>query len=143
MPVEPLVFNVHGVPVPQGSKVSRGGRVLDANPRARRWRADVVAASRSTRDGQATALVGPVEVTADFRFIRPITVRGMRGTVPISRSTGDLDKLLRAVLDALALANIYRDDSQVVSVRATKSYVESPATPGVAISVREAAMPHV
>jgi crossover junction endodeoxyribonuclease RusA len=38
----------------------------------------------------------------------------------------DLDKLVRAVLDALSEAGVWRDDAQVVSVVARKAYGSAP-----------------
>jgi Holliday junction resolvase RusA-like endonuclease len=38
----------------------------------------------------------------------------------------DVDKLIRAVLDALTDAGVFRDDSRVVQVSATKIYADKP-----------------
>lgn len=52
----------------------------------------------------------------DFAFIKPKTVNRNRPSVK-----PDLDKLIRAVLDALT-GIAYTDDSQVVRILAQKSY---------------------
>jgi len=46
----------------------------------------------------------------------------------------DLDKLIRAVMDALT-GIYYQDDSQVVLISATKNYVGKNDTPGVDIRI--------
>jgi len=47
---------------------------------------------------------------------------------PTTRAGGDLDKVARLVLDALEIAGVYKDDSQVVALRAEKEYAETPCT---------------
>jgi Holliday junction resolvase RusA-like endonuclease len=67
----------------------------------------------------------PVEMTIDFRLPKPKTVkRDLPYVAP------DLDKLIRAVLDALT-GVAYVDDGQVVSITSTKTY----GIPGVTISL--------
>lgn len=71
----------------------------------------------------------PVEVRLLFRFqARP----GAREE-PTERQIGDLDKLVRNVLDALTQGGLIGDDSQVVRLLAEKCY--SPGLPGVVIDV--------
>jgi Holliday junction resolvase RusA-like endonuclease len=80
-------------------------------------------------------LEGAVGVVATFYVARP---KGHYGTgrnagqlrksapaYPTTRSGGDVDKLARAVLDALA-GVAYRDDSQVTSLYLRKCYAEGP-----------------
>ena len=45
---------------------------------------------------------------------------------PIKRSTGDVDKLARLVLDAITDAGLWRDDSQCVRLTTSKVYVGEP-----------------
>lgn len=52
---------------------------------------------------------------------------------PTTRSSYDIDKLSRTILDALTLSGVIYDDSQVVTLHASKQYSE---TPGVTITVR-------
>jgi Holliday junction resolvase RusA-like endonuclease len=52
------------------------------------------------------------------------------------RSTGDLDKLCRAVLDSLQ-PTVLTDDSLVVSLTAKKRYETPEFPPGVDIIVEE------
>nr|DAN37658.1 MAG TPA: Endodeoxyribonuclease RusA [Caudoviricetes sp.] len=48
----------------------------------------------------------------------------------------DLDKLTRAVFDALTDAGVWRDDSRVVDMRVTKRYEDAEAVPGVWVEVQ-------
>lgn len=128
---------VHGSPVAQGSLIRGGhGGVHAANDaRLRPWRtslADAAVAAMEGRDPWA----GPVAVDLVFSIARPkghwrtgarsTELRPSAPDVPTTKP--DLDKLTRAVLDALT-GIVFRDDSQVVDVQATKRY----GTPGVRI----------
>lgn len=71
----------------------------------------------------------PVAVVARWVFPRPkrpkATCADESGRMwPATRSTGDVDKLTRAVLDALHIGGAIEDDSQVVGVDALMSYAE-------------------
>jgi Holliday junction resolvase RusA-like endonuclease len=59
----------------------------------------------------------PVSVRITFLMPRPKTVKRHTPTVP-----PDIDKLCRAVLDALTDVGVWVDDSQVVDLGATKIY---------------------
>lgn len=91
---------------------------------------------------------GPVAVAMDFRFERPAShfgtgrnagrLKDSAPTYPTSRSYlagGDIDKLVRAVLDAMS-RTVYHDDAQVVGLASVwKSYGDQG---GVYVTVREA-----
>jgi Holliday junction resolvase RusA-like endonuclease len=135
--VSRVEFTVLGEPQPQGSKTivqarGRRPRVIEDNPDTVPWRNAVAAAALAAiRQASAGSLVltGPVELRAVFVFQRP---KGHFGT---GRNAGtlkpssplyvpkrpDLDKLLRAVGDALT-GIVFRDDSQIVICRAEKHY---------------------
>lgn len=68
---------------------------------------------------------GPVSMQLTFRLTAPKSVRREHPTV-----RPDLDKLVRAVLDALT-GLAYKDDSQVVSIQASKTYWVDPGLRGV------------
>ena len=72
-----------------------------------------------------------------FTFIRPrwhYGRRGLRPSAPLGHAVRpDLDKLARAVLDALVGAGVIRDDAQVAELHATKGYGERP---GLAVALR-------
>ena len=74
-------------------------------------------------------LLGPVDVKLEFKLPRLKTVKRW---APSSRYEGDLDKLIRGVLDAMT-GIVFADDSQVVGLVATKRYADTE--PGVWVHV--------
>ncbi len=72
---------------------------------------------------------GPVRVGLMFLLPRPKTVAR---AYPTSKYDGDLDKLMRAILDSMT-GVVYRDDSQVVSAPVDKRYADAEA--GVWVNV--------
>jgi Holliday junction resolvase RusA-like endonuclease len=149
---------VPGNPVPQGSKraLLRKGTnipiVIDANRIGlAQWRSQIAAYAmeQKAKDGAAT-LSGPVAIRLEFWFKRPadhyLPVNSKRD-VPVLRpgvagyvaQAPDLDKLIRAVFDALTDADVWHDDGQVIKVIATKLYSDAydpnSQRPGVIISV--------
>lgn len=139
---------VDGVPIPQGSKsVARAtGRTYDANPKLRPWRkhvADTVAAWRLITQQQTYT----VPVAANLAFVLPRpkghwrTGRNahlLRDSAP--RHPGvkpDLDKLVRAIFDALTTAQLWTDDALVCHATIAKRYphIDGTEAPGVYISV--------
>ena len=130
-----LAFEVPGEPQPQGStkafKHRHSGRVMvtSDNTRLRPWRDAVCWHARQALFGREP-LIGPVKVRVEFRFARPgghFGKRGLRPAAPREHVVRpDLDKLVRALLDALSDAGIWRDDAQVVETRARKRYHERP-----------------
>lgn len=131
-----LDFFVEGAPVPQGSKTGyvRGGRavLVDANRRLKPWRAQVRATAEAAmqRAGWET-LDEPCRAYLGFTMPRP---KRPRWRAPAVKP--DLDKLTRAVFDALTDAGVWRDDSRVVCMEVTKKYEdEDGAVPGVWVEV--------
>ena len=118
-----LVVIVPGLPQPQGSSRAfvRGGKpvITSDNPRLASWRMDVAhCAQAAMREAHLTApLVGPVRVAVRFALPKPQRTRRQHPTV-----RPDVDKLARAVLDALTLASVWVDDAQVVILVAQKAY---------------------
>jgi Holliday junction resolvase RusA-like endonuclease len=120
-------FEVNGVPAPQGSKTRWGS---EDNPRTAPWRGAVAEKAAQAR-GDRPLMTGPVMLQVDFCFPRPKAhyrtgrhAGELKPGSPSSHSTKpDVDKLLRAIGDALS-GVIWRDDCQVVSVTATKTYAE-------------------
>jgi Holliday junction resolvase RusA-like endonuclease len=91
----------------------------EANSQARPWRNVVIEAlSKEAPD----TLEGAVRVHAHFYM--PMLKNPIAH--PITRSSYDIDKLSRSILDALTIAKIIKDDSQVVTLIATKEYSERP-----------------
>lgn len=97
-----LDFFTPGLPAPKGSlRMIAKGVVKEDNPRTRPWRAAVALNARQAinRKGRGIALTGPVKVSVALFLPRP---KSNRDRWPIKRSSGDLDKHLRTVLDGLA-----------------------------------------
>lgn len=121
---------IPGHPKPQGSKIAgrrKDGTVFmrEANSKARPWRNVVIEALQKEAPD---TLEGPVRVGVHFYI--PMLKNPIPH--PITRSSYDVDKLARNILDALTIAKIVGDDSQVVTLIATKEYSERP---GVTITV--------
>lgn len=130
---EVLRLFVPGTPVPQGSKkafVIKGtnrARIVDDNAEVLKpWRAAVTAAAAAAW-GRPPMRDEALVVTCDFRLVRPKSVRRRRPHVK-----PDVDKYLRAVLDALTDAAVWGDDGQVVKAVPEKNYADEP---GVLIRV--------
>lgn len=142
-----LSFEVRGLPVPQGSVRAfvRGGRAVVVGVKAplAAWRGAVATEARDVMtEADAAPLQGPVAVHLWFRLPRPRShylPAGKTRPEPELRldapdyvqSAPDIDKLVRACLDAMT-AVVFRDDSQVVRLVAQKRYDD---VPGVAISI--------
>lgn len=136
---EALVVTVYGKPVTQGSKVRTRWSVRDDNAdRLRPWREAVKQAALDVLAGRER-LEGPVSVVVTFTFDRPKSAPKTRPCWPITRSSGDVDKLQRAIFDALTDAGVWRDDSQVIDVRARKVHVGDGGAlhiPGAVVTVQ-------
>ena len=125
-----VTFFVPGTPIPQGSKtiVKRGGRVWlrDVNgSKLKKWRHKIAA----TAD-RGVSFDCPVSVGLRFVMPRP---RRPRFFAPAVRP--DVDKLTRAVLDALTDSGLIHDDARVVEVEAVKRYETSGEGAGVRVRV--------
>lgn len=121
-------FFVPGEPITEGSTkaFTSGQRVVvthDRGPELTAWRIKVAhAAEAAAQDaGWEPRYDGPVAVTAAFFLPRPKSAK--KRLVPHVKP--DLDKLIRAVGDALApykQPGVLKDDSRIVTWRATKDY---------------------
>lgn len=130
-------FFVPGIPQPQGSKrgfVSANGKVslVEASAGVKPWRSDVkVFAAEAMRD--RTLLTGPVYLHCDFIMKRPLSTPKTKPTPPATKKP-DLDKLLRAIGDALK-GTVYAEDSLIVEIWGSKRIAEEGEQPGVEINV--------
>lgn len=133
-----LEFRVKGLPAPQGSKRAfvRNGRaslVEMAGASLKAWRQDVtVAAIGAMRANDWYTLDAPVEVHIGFALARPKS----RPHDDWHAVRPDIDKLCRAVLDALTTAKVWEDDSRVADLKAWKRYADPAEGPGALIAVR-------
>lgn len=133
-----LVIDVAGTPAPKGSLRHVGrGRMVEQVKGSKPWREAVAAAAgvHARAQGWVTA-TGPVEVRVEVRVLRPKSAP--RRLFPVTRSSGDIDKHSRNVLDALVDARVVADDSQVVLLVAAKVHSSQP---GARIRVRPVTSP--
>lgn len=146
-----LAFWTDGEPQPQGSKTAfiQGGRaqVVDANPGPLKlWRKQIVVqAERSMLiNDWATIPKGtPCRVVVQLWLPRPAKhyrtgryAHLLRDDAPAYPTyKKDLDKLIRAVYDALTTAKVYEDDGQVVEGGQSKNYCSNGIQPGAHITV--------
>lgn len=147
MIIEPVQLWVPGDPVTKGSLkcVGRNGRhqLVEANPRSRSWRKRV--AARAELEALHADHWQPVGVDLMFFLPRPVShyrtgrnaalLRGNAPQHPTHFGTGDLDKLLRLVLDALQDAHLLHDDAQVVTSSTSKHWETEDDPPGVLVTV--------
>lgn len=137
LPAPALSVFVPGKPAPQGSKRylgQRGGKAIavESSKALPSWRADVRAAVAELVDGRPP-IAGPVLVALVFVMPRPASTPKNRTPAAIKRP--DLDKLTRAILDAVGSAGAWGDDSQVTDLHAAKRLALVDERPGVWIEI--------
>jgi Holliday junction resolvase RusA-like endonuclease len=124
---------VLGAPVPQGSKFLARGRMIDVRSGAlNRWRRMIAKAITDKGWHDDPILTGPVAAHLTFYLPRPGYHYGtgrnanrLKDTAPVLvDKRPDVDKLSRAVLDAITQSGAWRDDSQVAHLCAEKHYAE-------------------
>lgn len=135
-------FTVNGKPATQGSKTYMRGRAVEANRRLPGWRSDVAnAVERAVPDGWDRA--GAMEVEMWFRYARPqhhFRANGeLKEKAPVWHTvlSGDVDKLSRAVNDAITTGGGWVDDKQLCSLVVKRQWCEKGELPGVSVVVRK------
>jgi crossover junction endodeoxyribonuclease RusA len=131
-----ITLIVHGHPQPKGSMRAfvRGRRPIltDNNPKLRWWQTLIEQEVNLLRRNSGVPIYdGPVSVDVTFALVRPPS---LAKKVVWHTKKPDLDKLLRAVCDALT-GTLLVDDNQVVRVSAFKCYAALPSGPGATIRV--------
>lgn len=147
-----LAFAAFGQPVPQGSNRAYGSRIVASNGHLLKpWRQTLASAAiEQAALDQVAQFTGPVVVRAHFYFRRPQhhyrtgknagLLRDSAPDFPVNRGYGDLDKLQRAVGDALVDVSILRDDDQIAAWRSNKRWCSPDAPmqqPGALIEVED------
>lgn len=131
-----IAFTVLGVAQPKGSTKAfmRPGMrfpvVTNDNPKTKPW-AELVRLVAQQHAPQGGPWAGPVDLSTTFYLPRP---KSLPKRVLHHTKKPDLDKLVRAVKDALK-GVLYLDDSQVVRVLASKAYTTPDSAPGVCVSI--------
>lgn len=133
---------IAGDPKPQGSakafvvkgKTSKPRAIVTgANPKTNPWRADVHA---GVRDAIGDRILHPTAaVWLYLTFVMPRPKSEPKRTRKHTRKP-DLDKLVRAAMDALT-GLVYTDDSQVHGIHAYKRTAEIGEQPGLRIELVE------
>lgn len=127
---------VPGKAEPQGSKTRGRFSIYDDNPRTAPWKERVaLRASEDMRHLGFTPVPAkqPVKVILEFVLPRLASAPKTRPHPPASTKP-DLDKLARAVFDALT-GPVVHDDAQIVSLAADKRRAGPDEEPGVYIQV--------
>jgi crossover junction endodeoxyribonuclease RusA len=133
-------YFVPGIAKPQGSKrafvnpKTNRAIIVEDNTKTRDWRTDVRNATFTEMDGNRIS-EGPVCIHLKFIMKRPLSTPKTKATPPAVKKP-DLDKLERAILDALT-GVAYTDDSQVTILRGTKRIAEIDEVPGVWITIQD------
>jgi Holliday junction resolvase RusA-like endonuclease len=134
-----LTFTVTGKASPKGSLRHVGhGRLIEQVAGSKPWRVLVAAAALDAlarSDDWQPAHRGAVQVDIDLYLERPKSAPAR--IWPITRSSGDVDKHARNILDALVDAAVIADDSQVITLHVNKAHTENPAY--TVVRVREVA----
>lgn len=135
-----LACTIPGTPQQQGSK-TRGanGASFEANRALKPWRADAIANLRDAALAQwghagESPITHGVHVDARFVYARPKShyrtgrnAHLLRDDAPTYKTSApDLDKLQRAVGDALTQAGIIRDDALIAKWSPVKVYGPVP-----------------
>lgn len=107
--------------------------------RAQEWYATVAAALIPHKPAQPWD--GPVKMTIDVFFARPqrlLTKKSPQGPMRHT-ATPDRDNLEKSITDALKVAGLYLDDSQICAGEVRKWYVAKGCAPGVIIVAEQIA----
>ena len=119
-----IKFFIPGVPVPQGRpRFSRQGNHVrvHTDPKTRKWRDVVRWASIKFRPSMP--LEGPLNVHLRFQMPRP---KSLPKKVIHHIKKPDIDNLAKAVVDSLADARLFNNDSQIVYKTIRKVYSDKP-----------------
>jgi crossover junction endodeoxyribonuclease RusA len=122
-------FFIPGNPIPQGSMKIIGKRMIHTRQKdLYAWRQAV---GEAAQGAGVTPLTGSVTVDAWFYVERKKSVKRDEPNV-----RPDLDKLTRAILDALT-GVAYVDDAQVTRINVSKEYAKALDSVGVCVTVTQ------
>lgn len=147
-----IAVSVHGDPTTKGSMkcVGRRGKRLhvlveELGPAVKKWRRILEPAGDKLRELAGGPIDIPLGVELFFTLERPATVPLWKRWWPFMRGSGDVDKLVRCVFDALTVPKkhpergVLADDAIVCELFARKTYPDTPdvsdrlTRPGVVI----------
>lgn len=131
---------ITGEPRPQGSKnafVTKQGKVgmRESSKGVKGWRDDIYMTLGSAPDAVRAhwPYTGGVTVWAEFVLRRPASAP--KKSTPAATKKPDVEKLARAVADAVTSAGVWHDDSQVTLLVTPKRIAEIGETPGCRLVV--------
>jgi crossover junction endodeoxyribonuclease RusA len=130
--VRRLRIVAHGSPAAQGSKKHVGnGRMVEMSKKLPAWRSAVEAAARLAAGSKWEPIDGAVSITGEIRLLKPRTTK-----YPTSPAGApDLDKLQRAIGDALTKSGVIADDARITHWNVRKVWAEG--MPGMDIEITE------
>lgn len=132
-------LTVWGDPVPKGSmhcigKRGRVNHVLIDNQadELRKWQPKITRAGEDAlaRRQGVPLPDGPIDVALTVTVARPATISYAERPWPTKRSAGDIDKLQRAVYDALQNSGLIKDDALIVHCDVWHCYPDTVDCPG-------------
>lgn len=124
---------VTGHPAQQGSKKHVGaGRMVEMDKKLPGWRKLVIAAAQATHGPHWEPLDGCLTVNLTVWLPRPKTTKYPDEPA----GTPDLDKLQRAVGDALTQAGTIADDARITTWNASKRWAVG-CEPGATITIHQ------
>lgn len=109
-------FVIPGACPPKGSKVPvrKGSSTMrEASTRVAPWTENAIRAMQDSFAQPRARFEGPVYVVPTFVFRRPEVTES---EFPVAPTIGDLDKLVRCLLDAMTKAKVIEDDRFVVDL---------------------------
>lgn len=131
-----IEFFVPGKPAPQGSKRHVGrGILVESSRDLGPWRERV---ALTAHNAMKSISLHSGAVTVIITFVLPRPKSTPKTQTPPAIKRPDVDKLARAILDAIT-GIVISDDSQIVNLHATKRLAELDETPGAHIEIRAAA----
>lgn len=127
-------LSISGLPAPKGSRIPgkrKDGTIYTrpASKGEKPWRETVAYAARANRPAGKT-LPPPYEIELLFSMPEP-----EKPKYRWPSKDGDLDKLIRAVLDGLTQGELIQDDRHVIQLVARKRFIAAGAIPGVYIAI--------
>lgn len=133
-----LVVRVHGHPAKKGSKGSKGhakGRciLVEMDKKLPGWTQAIQAAARNAVTASGWLMLGDAcQASFWFWLPRPKTVTR---PFPTGRGDGDVDKMIRAALDAMS-GIVFVDDALVTDFGEVRQRYADGRPPGATIRIR-------
>ena len=127
-----IAFIVYSRGAPQGSKKAFSlNQIVESSVRVKPFRQDVRFTALEFPLPDGWPMDAPMRVSYEFNFKRPKSHYTRLGQLvksavqhPTGKNIGDIEKLARAVSDALT-GVVFEDDKQVVEMNLTKSFAET------------------